>query len=206
MLPGLMVSMPSAGFERQAVSKAKFVSYDVLVQVDGHRWVVHRRYTDFCALADGIRHLGDLPPKLPGKRTFGNFKDDFIEARRGALEAYLQGVVENDETRAQTAASPASPAAAARADAAPPGAQATLEFLGAQTLQLGSLDSFPYAMRSGRFTSRNRVAAARRPARADAARRAQAARLRAAVLARATVDAARPTRPVLPELHRHVAP
>ena len=119
MLPGLMVSMPSAGFERQAVSKAKFVSYDVLVQVDGHRWVVHRRYTDFCALADGIRHLGDLPPKLPGKRTFGNFKDDFIEARRGALEAYLQGVVENDETRAQTVASPASPAAAARADAAP---------------------------------------------------------------------------------------
>ena len=119
VLPGLMVSMPSAGFERQAVSKAKFVSYDVLVQVDGHRWVVHRRYTDFCALADGIRHLGDLPPKLPGKRTFGNFKDDFIEARRGALEAYLQGVVENDETRAQTVASPASPAAAARADAAP---------------------------------------------------------------------------------------
>ena len=57
VLPGLMVSMPSAGFERQAVSKAKFVSYDVLVQVDGHRWVVHRRYTDFCALADGIRHL-----------------------------------------------------------------------------------------------------------------------------------------------------
>ena len=120
MLPGLMVSMPSAGFERQAVSKAKFVSYDVLVQVDGHRWVVHRRYTDFCALADGIRHLGDLPPKLPGKRTFGNFKDDFIEARRGALEAYLQGVVENDETRAQTVATAASPAAAARADAAPP--------------------------------------------------------------------------------------
>lgn len=114
MLPGLMVSMPSAGFERQAVSKAKFVSYDVLVQVDGHRWVVHRRYTDFCALADGIRHLGDLPPKLPGKRTFGNFKDDFIEARRGALEAYLQGVVENDETRAQTVATAASPAAAAR--------------------------------------------------------------------------------------------
>ena len=203
MLPGLMVSMPSAGFERQAVSKAKFVSYDVLVQVDGHRWVVHRRYTDFCALADGIRHLGDLPPKLPGKRTFGNFKDDFIEARRGALEAYLQGVVENDETRAQTVATAASPAAAARTP--PPGAQATLEFLGAQTLQLGSLDSFPYAMRSGRFTSRNRVAARRR-ARADAARRAQAARLRAAVLARATVDAARPTRPVLPELHRHVAP
>ncbi|KAH8050353.1 hypothetical protein JL720_15383 [Aureococcus anophagefferens] len=137
-----------------AVSKAKFVSYDVLVQVDGHRWVVHRRYTDFCALADGIRHLGDLPPKLPGKRTFGNFKDDFIEARRGALEAYLQGVVENDETRAQTVATAASPAAAARTPPPPLAGDARVPRRADAPAREPRL--LPYAMRSGRRRNRTR--------------------------------------------------
>lgn len=131
VLPGLMVSMPSAGLERQSRTNTQFVSYDVVVQVDGHRWIVHRRYTDFRALADGIAGAKRKLPKLPGRSWFGNFDDAVIEARRADLEAYLQGVVEDDDARAQTA---------------------TLEFLGAQTLQLGSLDSFPYAMRSGRFS------------------------------------------------------
>ena len=91
---------------RQSVSNTQFVSYDVLVQVDGHRWVVHRRYKDFRALDDGIKKLDCSPPKLPGKQMFGNFEDNFIEQRRCDLEAYLQAVVDNDDTRAHTVRAP----------------------------------------------------------------------------------------------------
>lgn len=122
----LSVMMPASSLSVRQDGKGKFVSFDIVVQGEGKSWVVHRRYNDFCALWETLRTDGVSVPPLPPKQLWGRFEAAAIERRRTQLEEVLRTVVADAGREV-----------------------AVLEFLGARTQQ--SLDSFPYATRSGRY-------------------------------------------------------
>ncbi|KAF7986303.1 hypothetical protein HWV62_35256 [Athelia sp. TMB] len=65
------------------------------------RITVHRRFSHFVALHTAlIRRLpGIALPPLPEKQYAGRFSDDFVEARRGDLERYIDRVVRHPVAR-----------------------------------------------------------------------------------------------------------
>lgn len=65
------------------------------------RITVHRRFSHFVALHTALsrRLPGIALPPLPEKQYAGRFNDDFVEARRGDLQRYLQRVVRHPVAR-----------------------------------------------------------------------------------------------------------
>lgn len=65
------------------------------------RITVHRRFSHFVVLHTALtrRLPGIALPPLPEKQYAGRFNDDFVEARRGDLERYLQKVVRHPVAR-----------------------------------------------------------------------------------------------------------
>lgn len=65
------------------------------------RITVHRRFSHFVVLHTALtrRLPGIALPPLPEKQYAGRFNDDFVEARRGDLERYLQKVVRHPIAR-----------------------------------------------------------------------------------------------------------
>ncbi|EMD35638.1 hypothetical protein CERSUDRAFT_157518 [Gelatoporia subvermispora B] len=65
------------------------------------RLTVHRRFSHFVALHTALtRQLpGIVLPPLPEKQYAGRFSDDFVEARRGDLERYINRVVRHPVAR-----------------------------------------------------------------------------------------------------------
>ncbi|OCH85732.1 PX-domain-containing protein [Obba rivulosa] len=70
-------------------------------EADTIRITVHRRFSHFVALHTALtRQLpGIVLPPLPEKQYAGRFSDDFVEARRGDLERYLNRVVRHPVAR-----------------------------------------------------------------------------------------------------------
>lgn len=64
---------------------------------------MHRRYSHFLELHTTLLatypHVQPSPPPLPPKRWFGGSNPAFIEQRRAALEAYLEGLLANEALR-----------------------------------------------------------------------------------------------------------
>ena len=64
---------------------------------------VHRRYSNFIALHTTLLatypHAHPPPPPLPPKRWFRAQHPHFVERRRAALEAYLEGLLANETLR-----------------------------------------------------------------------------------------------------------
>lgn len=65
------------------------------------RITVHRRFSHFVALHTALsRHLpGVALPPLPEKQYAGRFSEDFVEARRGDLERYINRVIRHPIAR-----------------------------------------------------------------------------------------------------------
>ncbi|KAI0078645.1 PX-domain-containing protein [Panus rudis PR-1116 ss-1] len=65
------------------------------------RITVYRRFTHFVVLHTALtrRLHGIALPPLPSKQYSGRFADDFVEARRGDLERYLERVVRHPVAR-----------------------------------------------------------------------------------------------------------
>ncbi|KAI0363165.1 PX-domain-containing protein [Pilatotrama ljubarskyi] len=65
------------------------------------RITVHRRFSHFVALHTALTRLlpGIALPPLPEKQYAGRFSDDFVEARRGDLERYINRVVRHPVAR-----------------------------------------------------------------------------------------------------------
>ncbi|THH21169.1 hypothetical protein EW146_g355 [Bondarzewia mesenterica] len=65
------------------------------------RITVHRRFSHFVVLHTALtrRLPGIALPPLPEKQYAGRFNDDFVEARRGDLERYLEKVVRHPVAR-----------------------------------------------------------------------------------------------------------
>ena len=65
------------------------------------RITVHRRFSHFVALHTALTRLlpGIALPPLPEKQYAGRFSDDFVEARRGDLERYINRVARHPVAR-----------------------------------------------------------------------------------------------------------
>jgi sorting nexin-9/18/33 len=65
------------------------------------RITVHRRFSHFTLLHTALtrRLPGIALPPLPEKHYSGRFSDDFVEARRGDLEKYLERIVRHPVAR-----------------------------------------------------------------------------------------------------------
>lgn len=65
------------------------------------RITVHRRFSHFVALHTALSRLlpGIALPPLPEKQYAGRFSEDFVEARRGDLERYINRVVRHPVAR-----------------------------------------------------------------------------------------------------------
>ncbi|KAH9852382.1 PX-domain-containing protein [Lenzites betulinus] len=65
------------------------------------RITVHRRFSHFVALHTALTRLlpGIALPPLPEKQYAGRFSDDFVEARRGDLERYINRVTRHPVAR-----------------------------------------------------------------------------------------------------------
>ncbi|RPD54958.1 PX-domain-containing protein [Lentinus tigrinus ALCF2SS1-6] len=65
------------------------------------RITVHRRFSHFVALHTALTRLlpGIALPPLPEKQYAGRFSDDFVEARRGDLERYINRVARHPIAR-----------------------------------------------------------------------------------------------------------
>lgn len=73
----------------------RHVEYEIEVFVDGRSvWTVERRFTHFRLLHEDLLRckLKPLLVSLPRKTFFGNFDSSFLEARRTALQDYLDEV------------------------------------------------------------------------------------------------------------------
>ncbi|KZV66474.1 hypothetical protein PENSPDRAFT_701163 [Peniophora sp. CONT] len=107
----IMVHSPS---KRASMLSGSFTVYSVtslfhLPKPDTHdadeahatRITVHRRFSHFVVLHTALtrRLPGIALPPLPEKQYAGRFNDDFVEARRGDLERYLQKVVRHPVAR-----------------------------------------------------------------------------------------------------------
>ncbi|EKX40386.1 hypothetical protein GUITHDRAFT_113626 [Guillardia theta CCMP2712] len=78
---------------------AKYVVY-VLKIVNGDRqWLCEKRYSDFVLLDDVLRSKFWYMqvPKLPQKKFFFNFDEEFISRRRKELEEYLRSLLQSEE-------------------------------------------------------------------------------------------------------------
>ena len=133
--PELVVTIPawSVIWRQDEKAKSKFAIFDILVQAGTRQWMVHRRYSDFCALDDACGDVAGARDRkrLPRRRYFGNFDSGHLEQRRADLEAYLVALVDHEVLSREPF---------------------VLDFLGART-NLGSTDpsydSFGFVMRSG---------------------------------------------------------
>ncbi|KAJ8602507.1 hypothetical protein CTAYLR_001266 [Chrysophaeum taylorii] len=127
----LIVTMPASSVCTRCDpnTNTKFISFDVVVEAGSEQWVVHRRYTDFCALAEAMGTTSTALPKLPPKRIWGNFDAKVLEGRRQELERYVQSLLDDAILRDE---------------------DALLDFLG---FMHGArhLEDFPYSVRSGQY-------------------------------------------------------
>ncbi|KAJ2480393.1 Vacuolar protein sorting-associated protein vps5 [Coemansia sp. RSA 2320] len=76
-----------------------YIAYKVLTQSDAAMFrerdmAVRRRYRDFDWLIQELvaRHPGVIVPPIPEKQSMGRFEDEFVEARRAALESCLMRI------------------------------------------------------------------------------------------------------------------
>lgn len=59
--------------------------------------IVYRRFRDFLWLYNQLvdKYPGAIIPPVPEKHAIGRFQEDFVEARRCALERFLQKTVQH---------------------------------------------------------------------------------------------------------------
>mmetsp|Transcript_43049 Transcript_43049/g.88075 ORF Transcript_43049/g.88075 Transcript_43049/m.88075 type:complete len:145 (+) Transcript_43049:372-806(+) len=75
---------------------SKYVVY-ILKVVNGDRqWMCEKRYTDFVAIDNVLRSKfwSMKLPRLPSKKLFFNFDNEFVDKRRSELEDYLKGLLQ----------------------------------------------------------------------------------------------------------------
>ncbi len=56
------------------------------------KWSVYRRYSQFKVISDELLRKGVRIRALPPKKVIGSFDPDFLDARRGGLQSWLQDV------------------------------------------------------------------------------------------------------------------
>mmetsp|Transcript_41778 Transcript_41778/g.83740 ORF Transcript_41778/g.83740 Transcript_41778/m.83740 type:complete len:143 (-) Transcript_41778:276-704(-) len=82
--------------DRQCGVGSKHVVY-VMKVINGDRsWLCEKRYSDFIAIDNVLRSKFWYMqvPKLPGKKYFFNFDEEFVDKRRGELEEYLRALLQ----------------------------------------------------------------------------------------------------------------
>jgi len=74
----------------------KHVVYMLRVMNGDKQWICEKRYSDFQMLDDVLRSKFwyTAVPKLPSKKYFFNFDDEFIKKRKQELERYLKEVLQ----------------------------------------------------------------------------------------------------------------
>lgn len=74
----------------------KHVVYMLRVMNGDKQWICEKRYSDFMMLDDVLRSKFwyTAVPKLPSKKYFFNFDDEFIKKRKKELETYLKEVLQ----------------------------------------------------------------------------------------------------------------
>ncbi|XP_022068392.2 sorting nexin-16-like [Acanthochromis polyacanthus] len=76
--------------------RPKFTVYKILVVGSpGGRWVIFRRYTDFCRLSIKLKELfPSCRLTLPPKRWLkDNYEEEFLEKRQAGLQTFLQNLM-----------------------------------------------------------------------------------------------------------------
>jgi hypothetical protein len=84
----------SSGFDSKAKS---FTEYRISVSINGRRWIVSRRYSEFYNLskviASSMPQLVRALPKFPSKSIFASMSKKNLQLRQDNLDAYLRELV-----------------------------------------------------------------------------------------------------------------
>lgn len=75
--------------------RSKFTVYKILVTECQKRWVICRRYSDFCKLNDKLKQLfPNISLPFPPKGCFKNkFEEDFLKSRQSGLQLFLEKLI-----------------------------------------------------------------------------------------------------------------
>lgn len=88
---------------RQVDKYNSYINYKITVKTSRPGFaaesIVVRRYSDFVWLSEDLSrlHPGLIIPTLPEKQSMGRFSPEFVEARRRALEKFLERISEHVE-------------------------------------------------------------------------------------------------------------
>mmetsp|Transcript_38258 Transcript_38258/g.95792 ORF Transcript_38258/g.95792 Transcript_38258/m.95792 type:complete len:142 (+) Transcript_38258:123-548(+) len=82
--------------ERNCGLAQSYTVYVMRVMNGSQSWVAEKRYSDFACLDEVLRSKFWYMsvPKLPAKKLFFNFDDDFVERRRKELETYIHAILQ----------------------------------------------------------------------------------------------------------------
>mmetsp|Transcript_50532 Transcript_50532/g.157787 ORF Transcript_50532/g.157787 Transcript_50532/m.157787 type:complete len:105 (-) Transcript_50532:419-733(-) len=74
----------------------KYVVYVMRICNGDKQWVCEKRYTDFMILDEVLRSKFWYAqvPKLPQKKLFFNFDEQFVNKRRKELEEYMRSLLQ----------------------------------------------------------------------------------------------------------------
>eukprot|EP00293_Proteomonas_sulcata_P001967 CAMPEP_0184328308 /NCGR_PEP_ID=MMETSP1049-20130417/143553_1 /TAXON_ID=77928 /ORGANISM="Proteomonas sulcata, Strain CCMP704" /LENGTH=141 /DNA_ID=CAMNT_0026650611 /DNA_START=589 /DNA_END=1014 /DNA_ORIENTATION=+ len=82
--------------ERHCGLASKYVVYIVKIANGDKQWVCEKRYSDFMILDEVLRSKFWYMqvPKLPGKKYFFNFDEEFVNQRKSELEDYVKALLQ----------------------------------------------------------------------------------------------------------------